>query len=272
MTEAAAQSQPWPRSRWWLAVGAVMAGQVGLIFWLSGRDPIQRAAAIGPGIFVTANPNDRVPGLRDPTLFVLPSAHGFSGPAWLTTDSAGSDAEKFRVPDWDQGPQWLALETNKLGGWFREFARTNGAGSLQLARHAAPNTEPLAVLPQIEMTPSQSTVTLEGPLASRRLITPIQPPVWPASGSILTNGIVLADTEVLAHVARDGAVFTSVVVSKSGLPEADNLANDLVRRARFQPLPEDGRLSPAEQLTTGRVIFHWVTVAPAEAGGVLVNP
>jgi TonB family protein len=255
MTTTTVQPQGWPRRRWWLVVAMVMLGQITLIFWLSGIEQKPRTAAAPAHVLLPAESGAALPGLSDPTLFVRPNVHGFSGPAWLQIPPL-----EYQFPDWTEPPRLLPPDTNSLGRAFTDFVATNNSRPVETMPHSEPTMAPLA-LPQLSFAPTETTVRIEGPLAARPLLSPLAPPPWPASEMILTN------TEVVASVARDGMVFSAVVVSGSGSKPADAAACELVRAVRFEPLPPDPRgpdtlLSPAGDLTRGRIIFHWLTVPP----------
>jgi hypothetical protein len=255
MTNATVQHRGWPRSRWFLVATTVMVGQVGLISWLSSPGPAPKSIPMPPRVELPPEPGATIPGIPDPALFVLPSVHGFSGPAWLQTPPLHYD-----FPDWTEAPRWLPLDTDRLGSDFSAYMATNSAVPPGTITHAEPTTEALSTLPQLDFAPTETTVTMRGPLARRRLLQPLALPAWPATDMVLSN------TEILAGVARNGVVFSAVVASSCGTNAADNLACEVVRTNRFAPLPIDApgvsaALSPAEDLTWGRIIIRWLTVA-----------
>jgi hypothetical protein len=80
---------------------------------------------------------------------------------------------------------------------------------------------------------------------------------WPAS-DLLTN------SEVRVAVDPDGYVMSAVLLSRSGLPEADIKAFELAKSTRFQPLRKrkPGELPAADEgdFDVGTLIFQWHTV------------
>src|SRR5262245_22826607 len=180
MTSTAAALAPWPRRRWWFLIGFVFAAQVGLIFLLSDKAPLRpRPLGAMPGFRLASPAAAELLALSDPTLFALPHLQGFSGPAWLR-----GPQQKFPAFDWSEEPRWLALPLQQLGEAFDRFMRTNAPGpGLALAE-----PEPELTLPAASTTVlrGRSEMRLEGGLAKRRLITPVELPSWP-NADVLTN-------------------------------------------------------------------------------------
>src|SRR4051812_43830645 len=111
MIAATVEPEKWPRRQRWLMVALVMAGQLGLIFWLSQRDPVRHVPVPGANFHIPEERRAELPGLSDPTLFVLPNRHGFSGPAWLAVPLL-----QHPSLDWVEPPRWLPHEVTRLGG------------------------------------------------------------------------------------------------------------------------------------------------------------
>jgi hypothetical protein len=64
-------------------------------------------------------------------------------------------------------------------------------------------------------------------------------------------------------VDQDGYVNSAVLLSRSGLPEADDSAYKLAKSARFQPLraKKPGELPAAENaFEIGTLVFQWHTI------------
>ncbi len=254
MSSTPVESRAWPRRRWVVFIVLVMAGQVGCIFWLAARktEPPPPPDA-GASLYQPADQTADLPGVTDPTLFILPNTHGFSGLAWLQFPPGD-----YRLESWTEPPRPLELSLPQLGAALREFGQTNQPRPFELALKPEPQLSALGYMPLME-TPS--SFTIEGGLADRPLLTPLELKSFGAP-DILTN------TEVQIAVDAAGRVFSAVIIARSASADANASALDLARRARFAPLrwvgakpPDPGRLS------WGKIVFHWHTVAlPATTG------
>jgi hypothetical protein len=253
MTSPTADSRTWPRHRWAAMIVLIFAGQAGFIFWLSARKNEQLPASpslAGPVIYFPANQTTELPGVSDPTLFVLPGVHSFSGPAWMQFSPA-----TYQPGKWTEPPRPLPLAILQLGATLTEYVRTNQPRPFELALAPEPDVDPIGYLPLDE---SQSTVSIEGALADRGLLVPLQPESRPAA-EILTN------TEVQVAVDAAGHVFSAVLLGKSASADANASALKLARSARFEPLRWLGVKPPApapDGLSWGTMVFHWRTIAP----------
>lgn len=244
----------WTWRRWLYAIAAVFLVQTALIFFLSQR---QRGPAEKP-IFRTAirlvagEESEQLASrtdLDEPTLLALPSLRGFSGPAWLTYSSL-----EYEPAEWNEPPHWLLLQTQSLGSAFSQFVGTNVVVPPRVA------DKPLPPLPQYEPSfpneplAAESRVRIEGALTGRPLLAPLKMKSWPYSD-------ILSNTTVQAAVDADGFVFSSVLLSGSGLNDADLHALELVAGARFRPLPRARRKSDGSgPLTHGTLVFQWRTL------------
>jgi hypothetical protein len=253
MNSAALEPVRWPRRRWIYAVAAVFLLQAGLVFLLGHRarrppePPIFRTS-----IHLLTDPAarlDALPGLDDPTLLALPSLRGFSGPAWLRFPTL-----EYQPAEWVEPPQWLSLDTNALGSIFSGFIKTTLISPPLIA------DKPLPPLPRYEPNfpneplPSQSRLRLEGDLARRPLLAPLELQSWPHSE-------ILSNTVVQAVVDAAGFTFSAVLLSESGLKEADAQALKLASAARFRPLPRSQRAADGVgPMTWGRFVFQWHTL------------
>lgn len=253
MTFPMADSRTWPCHRWVAMIVLIFAGQAGFIFWLSARK-IERSPAApalaGPVIYFPADQTTELPGVSDPTLFVLPGVHSFSGPAWMQFSPA-----TYQPGKWTEPPRPLPLAILQLGATLTEHVRTNQPRPFELALAPEPDVDPIGYLPLDE---SQSTVSIEGALADRGLLAPLQLQSWPAA-EILTN------TEVQVAVDAAGRVFSAVLLGKCASVEANDSALRLARSNRFQPLRWLGVKPPPsapDGLSWGTMVFHWRTVAP----------
>ena len=255
MNTAVLERVRWSRRRWLYAVAAVFLLQAGLVFLLGHRQqrlpepPIFRTA-----IHLLTDPNvrfDSQPGMDDPTLLALPSLRGFSGPAWLTFPPL-----EYQPAEWEEPPHWLPLDSNTLSSTFSRFVRTNLISPLLIA------DKPLPPLPRYEPNfpneplPAQSRLRVEGNLATRPLLAPLELQSWPHSE-------ILSNTTVQAAVDAAGFTFSAVLLDGSGLKEADFHALKLASGARFRPLPRAQRAPDGTgPMTWGRFVFQWHTLPP----------
>ena len=158
--------------------------------------------------------------------------------------------------EWTEPPRFLEIQTNQLGATFKQFIQTNASRSVEIAGLPDPRVGIVTLFPSLNLMPTQSILRVEGPLARRPLLAPPALSSWPAS-DILTN------SEVRVVVDRDGYVNSAVLLSRSGLPEADDSAYQLAKSARFQPLRKTrpGE-SPAanDAFEFGTLVFQWRTI------------
>ncbi|MDB6110090.1 MAG: hypothetical protein JWR69_1840 [Pedosphaera sp.] len=250
------EPQSWPKRRWWKTVALVMLGQLGLIFWLTDLKPATpRTPSLEASIYLPAEKTIEFPDLQDPTLSALPNRHGFSGPAWMNEPPLAHP-----VLDWVEEPLWLTQPTGALGGAFSEFINTNKVASIEVVKRLEPQLDPTGFYSLTYQAPTQSTVRLEGELANRPLMSPLTLSSWPVAESLLTNSVV----EI--GVWANGRVFSAVLLAGSGLREADNSALNLARTVRFRSL-----LS-AKDLSWGKLVFQWHTIAPASTNAATAGP
>jgi len=254
MNVSESETRTWSRGRWWGAFLLVMAAQVGFIFSLSDRKPLSsRQADLGTTfhLVVDAPPGSAIAewsNIDDPALFALPDPRVFSGLAWMT-----APALRHQSVDWTEPPRWLNLSLNDLGWAFSEFVRTNAVGPRVLADKPAPQLDKVPVPPL--PLPARSTLRLEGELANRELLAPLELPSIP-------HAEILTDTVVQVSVGPLGIPFSPVLLSSSGSPEADREALGLVKSVRFKPLGRGNSTSPPSEaaFTWGEIIFQWHTL------------
>jgi hypothetical protein len=255
------EHRAWAGRRWWGMVAAVFALQLGLIFWLGDRKPIQpRAPSPAPQVRMAASASEPLLAMTDPTLFALPHWQGFSGSAWLEVPTPTS-------PEfvWSEAPQWLPLAAGQIGAAFRQFVATNLSNPLQ----AVALFEPGLRLPQLGPAGADpglpapvSSVQLTGELAGRKLATSLELRSW-ASPELLTN------TVLQLLVDAEGKPISITLMSGCGLAEADQNAVQQARALRFAPSRPGQVEAPADPLSDlswGELIFEWRTV-PANAPG-----
>ena len=248
MSVASPEWRPWPLRRWAVFILLILTGQLTLIFWLSGKPLGVQATPFTPHVHLSVGPLAGQSGLSDPALFVLANRHGFSGSAWFQAHAVDYD-----LPQWSDTNRPLTLDPQRLGGALVQFVRTNATGSFQLT--PPPDPPPDFALPLDNYGNPDSTLTIEGELANRRLRSAFDLISWPAA-DILTN------TVILAGVDTQGSVFSAVLLKPSGSRDADTNALAMANAARFQPLLADAPNDRSDQsrLQWGRLIFHWHTV------------
>ncbi|MCX6896138.1 MAG: energy transducer TonB [Verrucomicrobia bacterium] len=224
MNTAPATLESAPRHRWLLWAGVILAAQIGFIFWLGARHPLApRRPNAPPPTALAANYNPELAALSDPTLFVLAHPQGFSGAAWKLIPRV-----KYVAADWDEPLRWLPLPAEKLGAGFRRFVADNPTPPLALTEKTAPPIPALEFASDFFPLPAKSVLRIEGSLAARPLLAPLELKSWPAAD-------VLAASEVRVLVDAGGYVVSAVLLASCGLSAADQRALELARAARFEP-------------------------------------
>jgi hypothetical protein len=262
----AARVEPgnWMLRRWLLVVVLIAVLQTGLIFWLGARTPGRgRRTNSGPRVYLPADQRSELAEGSNPTLFVLANRHGFSGPAWLAVPPLQNP-----LPDWSEPARPLARPIREFGETLRRFVANNLSTPLEVAPKTEPQLDAVELYLVPDLTPAQSSLTLDGQLADRPLFSKFKLKSWPA-GDILTNSVVLAGVD------KNGRVFSAVLLAKSGSKDADESALSLAKSAHFQPLRRSNPAGPGASpsaLGWGRLIFHWQTVPlPATNGAAAVH-
>jgi TonB family protein len=253
MTRLPVERPRWPRRRWWLFVALVFSGQVGLIFWLSDTAAVQpRQTASRPTLRLAENEPADLLTLSDPTLFALPHRQGFSGLAWLQIPS-----QDFRAFQWSEDPRWLQLVVRRLGASLDRASESDAPNSVPRLARPAPRLAVGETLPP-PAAPGPSMLRLEGDLAARRLIAPIDLPSW-SSSDLLTNSVVQVIVDTEGRVAS----VPILLPPGSGDKEADDYALRQAKDARFEPVTPTGpsrRRDPMPRLTWGLMVFEWHTL------------
>jgi hypothetical protein len=240
----------WSRQRWLTLVALVFAGQVGLIFVLGEKQfPPPRAMFPHGGIphLTLADSSNELIALNDPTLFVLPHARDFASVVW---------DQMPVVPQpsfcWMEPPGDLPLAVENLGAIFTRFMQTNQFAAPALDFKPEPAWS-APVLPLLPVSAGNSTLHIEGELAQRRLLTPVDLPSLPYPD-------VIGPSKVQALVDAAGSVFSAVLLPPdnamevAGRPDVgDTNALQIARSLRF---------APASRPTVGQLIFDWRTVVP----------
>lgn len=189
---------------------------------------------------------------RDPTLFALPNAHGFSGGAWLKFRPEPPRMSNAAAP-----PEWLPLSVNELGLSLNEFIAANRPSEDLLLASLRATKGPDVRMPD-EPIIKETAFALDATLTARKLL---HSPALPATGS----ASLLSNTIVTVSVNGDGIVESASISREGGSKAADALAVDLAREFQFEPLriPEVARRTLAAP-TIGRISFTWhVTNSPA---------
>ena len=263
MMTASVEVERWKAGRWWSLIGMVFAVQLSLILWLGNRPPERaRRPAMAPAFHLAGNYPDELLRLDDPTLFALPHRQGFAGLAWLKMPQID-----FGSFDWSERTNWLALDPTQLGAVFARFVETNHFDLWQPA-----NPEPDLGVPEMvsAVAPAEpSRLRLEGELARRKLLTPIQLPSWPST-DVLTNSVVQV---FLDGEGRPASV--RLLVPGSGKAEADQEAYKIARAARFEPASKSGPGStagPMANLRWGQMVFEWGTLPATATNAPSANP
>ena len=153
----------------------------------------------------------------------------------------------------------------ELGATFAQFVRTNVVGPGLLADKPAPRLSEVGFSP-VPM-PATSTFRIEGDLAKRELLTPLEVLSIPHT-NILTNTVVQVCFD------RLGFVFSPVQLSGSGSETADERALDLAKSMRFKPVAGTDRALPrnALELTWGTIIFRWTTLEMPSSNSPAARP
>jgi hypothetical protein len=260
MIAAPVETETWTRHRRLTVILILVVIQVGLIYWLGARKEVpRRTPAAEPTIRLFPGRIVELPGLSDPTLFVLASPHGFSAAAWLKVPLV-----EYHLAEIPEPPRPLK-RPEQLGGALSEFVQNNLSKPLEVAGKPEPQVDAVDFSPFSDLAARQSTLVVEGELAGRKLLTELKLNSWP-SAEILSNSVmqVAVDTQ--------GRVFSPVLLYGCGSKEADASAYALAASARFMPVrrggPGEVAASP-DPLIWGRLVFHWQTspIASTNAAG-----
>jgi hypothetical protein len=235
---------PWTRGRWLTWIALIFAAHAALVFAFGGRKPIvPHAVKDAPVLNLAAAADERL-ALNDPTLFALPHRKDFA--------SASRKQMPVEQPSfhWTEPPGWLPLSAEQLGAVFNEFMQTNGFPGLELQLKP-----PLKLsTPELPITPvlaQNSTLLIEGDLAQRPLLNPVNVPSLPYHD-------VIAPSKVQVLVDPVGNVISTVLLPSDNPLEAAGHYADADRRAL--ELARAARFAPGPRLALGRLIFNWHTV------------
>ena len=239
----------WPLRRRWTWFGVVFAAQLGFIFWLSDRQPIQsRPAAPAPTLRILGNKTMPWLELANPALFALPNTRGFSGMTWRMRSRPAAP-----LTDWTEPPRWLELPLDFQEAIERE-AQTERLEPLSIPVRPMPWLA-LPERPPAGPARQRSTLRIDGAIAGRALLVPLQLESQ-THPDLLTNSVV----QVLLNA--DGLPVSTLLLASSGSPAADQRALNLARQARFESVDVEGpdrATSSVQGLAWGRMIFEWKT-------------
>lgn len=262
MTPCPVESHAWSTRRLWVTIGLLVLFQTALVWWIGGRTsetPKPRKAPRLPQLVISLGPATDLPLATDPTLSARPNIHGFSGQAWM----AFPPPDRPNV-DWTEPERVLRPEAGQLGAGLLTFAQTNTLAESPFSRHSEPPLENTEFYAMLDLVRTQSSLRISGDLANRPLESELA-----LKSFAPTDQSVLPNTELLVGVAPDGRVLSVVPLKQCKMKEADDEAVALALKARFRPLASQSDqaadLSPGMDLTWGRMIFQWRSLAPPPA-------
>jgi hypothetical protein len=264
MTSTPVEPQRWPFRRWLIGFVLVLAVQAALFFSLgnfSPTTPLKPNAA--PSVRLRENTSDRL-FLDDPTLFALPHQEGFSGDAWLRIPPL-----EFHPMDWSEPPRPLPLSVAQLGAEFENFVQTHRFASFEITVKPQPDLT-MPEIPPVTPLSTPSTLRIEGGLARRRLLSPLELPPQP-SNDLLTNSVVQLMVDAL------GNPISEVLLSpgSGSQKEADQRALELAKSARFEPIEIAGpgrKKNPDTAVTLGTMVFEWQTIPMPSTNTTTTTP
>lgn len=270
----------WSWGQWTAAIAIVFAIHIILIFMFGARKTAPPVAVRNaPSLsLVNESPGDWLT-LNNATLFALPGNDGFAASMW----TEGAPLNLIVKQDWTEAPHWLTLSNSvQMTGLFtdfKSFVETNRFAAIhfeyslppQVAAPATPTQPPIA---------QQSTLQIEGGLASRRLLNPVKLPSWqdtdidaPSVVQVLVNasGNVVSAALLPQEIMSQGSSWEPSLAHNR---EADRWAVEAARSLRFTPLPSDGTggLDSPGRLAIGQLIFDWQTVPVTNTNGPELVP
>jgi hypothetical protein len=249
MRNDSAPQTSWSTKRWLIVVLAILALQIGFIFWRGDSAHVNMRPKGRALAWRIAGPaSAEILAFQDPTLFVLPHENGFSGLAWMHPIALPSPSFF-----WTEEPCWLRLSSSELGATFNRFVATNDFGRLRtlaLSDHSIS----LPDVPERVILPQSSSLRVEGALSNRSLLTDPQLPSW-VHNELLTNSVIQIVVDKEGRPVAPGTLLAS-----SGLAKADQEALDQIRKLRFKPLPEQP--SAKDTLMWETLVFRWALLPP----------
>ena len=247
----------WPLSLWLSLIALVFAAHIVSLYLFGARKPIVPRTAIGAATLKLADGSDELLALNDPTRFALPHPGEFEAATWPPAAVTNHPAV-----GWTEPPRWLPLSGGELLTAFSQFLRTNFVAGLPLqlrppVRLSVPPPPAAAALAR------GSTLRMEGDLTRRRLLTPMELPVWPLAD-------VIAPSQVQVLVNEAGNVVSAVLLPSDNSREA--LSHNSTADQRALEFARAAQFAPAPHLTIGRMIFTWLTVPPPATNSPAAAP
>lgn len=256
MNELSTVSSGWSRRQFWGVAGIIFLTQAALVLVFGGGRSHATIPLHNPTEFSlldgTFSPDQlsKMFFASDPTVFLLPSRHGFTGRSWLNV------APQFELPERTEQPAWLGIKTDQLGTNFPALKHEAAQLMARIGQTEANAPEAWPPFLPEQTFQTNSTFEIEGGLAERALNPPSRLPSWP-SQQLLRRSVVQIAVNSAGQV-----VSARLQEPRSGLLEADNRALQLARTLRFRPVPVS---SPV----WGRAVFHWETAAPTNVGAIV---
>ena len=255
-TAKALEPPGWSKRRWIGRILGLFLAQTILILWVDHQGiPLQERPILRTSLRLAVDERSvsnisELVSHEDPMLLALPSLRGFSGPAWL----------EFAPPDYqpaepEESPYWLQLQPSAFGADFASLLATSSIAPPLVADKPIPRLRSYEPNPLVSSITTESRLRIEGDLAGRPLLNPVELPPW-------RNSEVLSNTVVQVAADADGVPVFTAVLGQSGSKDVDNYALDVAGRARFQPLRRSRApgVPPPENLAWGSFVFQWHTI------------
>jgi TonB family protein len=238
----------WSGQRWITFLIFIALAHLGFIFIFGERQPPSPKRRRPAATSQIASPIAReLAAYQDPTLFAVPHPLTFSGLNISRPQLASSNSVV-----WPDEPYSLQLAAAGLANPIADSSpETRETASLP----QEPRVFAQPYLPATFPLPTQSFVRVEGPLRSRGLLNIPNLRTWPRA-DLVTNTIIGVTVDPA------GAPASVVLLSSSGLPEADRAAIQAANRAQFEPAAATGSyaaLTAPSNHIAGKMVFEWRT-------------
>jgi TonB family protein len=250
----------WSRGAWFWGFVFIFLAHALAVFWLAERREYKTSRTKPRAMFFLGGGPEyerrlaEASVLRDPTLITLPHENSFSGGAWLNFQPRPPVSTNGLAP-----PEWLTLDTDRLGGALQEYISTNRPSESRLLAALRATRSPEARLADDPIL-TNSIVQIENGLTLRGLVSRPELPSVPLAE--LPGRTIVAVT-----VNGDGRVESASVARESASKWADQRALELARRLEFEPLPiRNARARLSTPPTVLRVVFTWHAVNPTNGG------
>lgn len=264
----------WAWLRWVLAVAVVFAAHIVLIFTFGEHKlPAPVRVRHTPALSLVGESPGDWQALNDATLFALPENDGFSASMW--TEIAPLDISEKIPPE---EPHWLnasnSLLLARLGASFRGFIQTNQFAAI----HFEFNLPPQVAAPVTSLQPpmaQQSRLEIQGAIAGRRLLSPVNLPSW-QDADVDAPSVVQVVVDAAGNVVSAALLPQQIMLPQNSWEPslvdnaiADQWAIELARTLHFSPLPFSaiGGTGYLPGLAIGRLIFNWQTVPVSTTNG-----